>query len=473
MKATPMDAQYGTAESTLIDRRLPLYVAGAFLLLHALLAVLVDATDPDAFLRADRALARMRVVQELLASPSFGDVRHFLASHGVVGDYAMHALLFGGGGRFAVVLVQVVLCVFSGVCVYRLGRFLDLTPRMSALAMAVYLALPHALVFPHQLATEALHMPLFAISTWLLACGIRERRWRSLAVSALCLGLATLIRPITLLWPLVAALVVALAVRPRAALIYAVLAVLPIIAWMSFIGIQTGEFGLGKSDHSMERNLYERVARIVDTLPSERRLEARAAYLASPERELGPVDYLRFSADYPGAALQHLVLDGTAFFAKSGIERITIDYLHLRAGEDTVQDTNDGWRQQLERHGWQYTATYLWQHLGAVLLISVAGALVMAALFGLAAVGALHFLHRLWLARTPQALIGTLLVGVIAYTFMFGQVLNAMQSRHRAPAEFAVVLLAATGGCVLRTRRRRSEWRGSHDIAGTRLAGAE
>jgi len=428
----------------------PLIIAGAFLCLHLLLILFVDVANSDAFLLADRALVRLRTLQELLATASAGEAREYLANHGIVGDYAAHALLYGLGGQFAIVAVQIALALLSGVCVYRIARVIELSPRMSALAMALYLAMPHTLVFPHQLASEALHVPLLVVSTWLLVKSLRERSWRALFAGALCLGIATLIRPITLLWPLVAGLVLMIGLRPRHGLIFISVAMLPVLAWMSFVGVNTGEFGLGKSNHSMGRNLFERVGRIAATLPVHEQTQVRLDYLDAAEPTLGPLQYLHFSVSYPAASLRHLMHDATAFFAKSGVERLTIDYLQLQPRAGSIQHADNGWRQQLEQHGWGYTIRYLWNALGAVLAISIIGALAIAALFALASVGALHFVRRFFVERGGYTLIGVMLASIVAYIFAFSQVLNAMQSRQRAPAEFAVVLLAMTGLVVVR-----------------------
>src|SRR5690606_9587679 len=104
-------------------------------------------------------------------------------------------------------------------------------------------------------------------------------RLATLIAGAICLALATFIRPIMLLWPFVAAGALAIVVRPRAGVAYAVAALLPVLAWMSFIGVQTGDFGLGKSSHGLERILYERVERITATLSPAMRAQAHEQYL--------------------------------------------------------------------------------------------------------------------------------------------------------------------------------------------------
>ena len=170
-------------------------------------------------------------------------------------------------------------------------------------------------------------------------------------------------------------------------------------------------------------------------------------------------------AAYPASSLRHLTRDAAAFFGKSGVERITIDYLALGADPDAVQDEHAGWRRRLELHGPTDTLGYLWRTLGPVLLVSLVGAAVMVALVVLAVIGAAQFLRRWREVRTPEVLTGLLLTMVVIYTFAFSQVLNAMQSRQRAPAEFALVLLAVTGLCAWRERRTFSMSRSNQPAA--------
>lgn len=448
----------------------PYLVLAVFVAVHLALAIAIDSGDSDTFTRADRALERFNTLRGLLAVTSVSDLERYLANHGVVGDYAAHALLYMLGGRAAVVAAQIGLALFAAFCVYRIGIVLGLTQRNASIAMAVYLCLPHTLVFPHQLATEALHMPLIVVSTYYLATSLLEGRHKALMWSALWLGIATLIRPITLLWPLFAALALLTMRRPRHACAYVGIAYLPILAWMAFIATQTGELGLGESGHSMGRNLYERALRITDTMPTAAREAARAAHLDGRNRSLDPLGYVRFSLDYPLPSLKHFARDATTFFAKSGVERVTIDYLGDRSSARAVQDPRRGWRVQLERHGLAHTMSFLWQTLGSVLIISFIGAVLMLVLFGLALFGAVHCIKSWRRERTASALVGCVLSAFTLYIFVFSHVLNAMQSRQRAPAEFAIVLLAAIGAVIIHRHWLRRHERKLHSRATVAVA---
>ena len=80
-----------------------------------------------------------------------------------------------------------------------------------------------------------------------------------------------------------------------------------------------------------------------------------------------------------------------------------------------------------------------------LVLSSAASALLFTGLMALAVYGALA------LRRNREAL---LLALFVLYVFATAQAVDAAQSRHRAPAEFALCVLAVAGWAALRRRRR-------------------
>lgn len=432
------------------DVQLPFYVLAFALVVH-LLMLPHDMGSTTVFFNADRASARWDMLRGFTDALESGHATGFLASHGVVGDYAPQAVLFGLGGKIGLILVQVGLALLSGWGVYRIGKLMGLSVRLSSLAAGIYLFLPHTLIFPHQLISEALYIPLLVISLWVTAEYLndegRDARSRYLVIGALLVGVATLIRPISLLWPLVVGFIVMRGVKVRSGATYVVLAYLPILLWMGFMGAQTGKFGLGASSHDMGHNLYQRVARISETMPATRANKVREIYLdQGDEGSLGAVTYLRFAFEYPLPFARHTARDLLVFVGKSGVERVSIDYLELnKAVRTQLQDTRTGWRQRLEQEGAIATARYLWQTQGEILVISLVGSVLMVSMAVLAVVGG-------WSLRSSRKetggarYISWLLVSLPLYILVFSQLVNAMQSRHRAPAEAAIVLLAVIGG---------------------------
>lgn len=430
--------------------QLPFFVLAFALVVH-LFMLPHDLGSATVFFNADRALARWDTLRGFTDALESGRARGFLASHGVVGDYAPQAVLFGLGGKLGLILVQVGLALLSGWGVYRIGRLIRLSARLSSLAAGIYLFLPHTLIFPHQLISEALYIPLLVVSLWATAeylnDGAKGVRWWYLVIGALLVGVATLVRPITLLWPLVVGFAMMRGVKVRSGAAYVVLAYLPVLLWMGFVGAQTGKLGLGESSHDMGHNLYQRVARISETMPAARANKVREIYLdQGDEGSLRAVTYLRFAFEYPLPFAKHTARDLLMFFGKSGVERVSIDYLELdKSARTQLQDDRTGWRQRLEREGAIAALRYLWQTQGEVLVISLVGAVLMVSMAVLAIVGGWSLISSRQVTGSERH-ITWLLISLPLYILVFSQLVNAMQSRHRAPAEAAIVLLAVVGG---------------------------
>jgi hypothetical protein len=438
------------------EARVPALVLALALATH-LLMLFHDFATTSVFLNADRAITRWETLRGFMDTLANGRVNAFLTTHGVAGDYALHAVLFGLGGKLGLILTQVGLTLLSGWGVYRIGRLMRLSARLSGVATGVYLFLPHSLVFPHQLSSEALHTPLLIISLWMTAEYLNDTGKvsgsRYLVMGALLVGVAALVRPVTLLWPLVVGLVLMRGMNVRSGAVYIVLAYLPVLIWMGFMGSQTGKFGLGESSHDMGHNLYQRVTRISATMPAGPAQKVRETYLYQGEKgTLGAVTYLHFATEYPVAFTRHAVRDMLVFVGKSGVERISIDYLELNKDARTqMQGGQTGWRQRLEKEGAIAAVRYLWQSQGQVLVISLLGSALMLSMSALAVLGAWSLVSSGG-SRGKERYLAWLLIALPLYILVFSQLVNAMQSRHRAPAEAAIVLLAVLGAAYVAGR---------------------
>jgi hypothetical protein len=396
--------------------------------LHAAM-LLYDLQHPERFFNADRAQPRIEVIERFGALlRSGGDLSSFLASHGIAGDWLPHAVLFLAGGAPLVILAQVILALASVAWVREIGVRLGLRERFAGAAAVVYALLPHTLVFPHQLATEAIFVPLVA---WSFVLVLRARP----AGGGLAMGLASLVRPITIVWPLIHA---ACARRTGgwSRLAYVAAGLAPMALWVAFIHGQTGELSMGRSKHDLGHNLYNRVQRMAP----EAAREAGLAPRAEPRVTVG--EYARFVAGHPAAAAAHAGRDMMALGLKSGIERVVLDYLDLYPERRALQDPGSGWRKALEERG---VAAALKEIDASLLAVSAIGAALFAILMVLALVGAWRFL------ATGRVM----LVVFVLYVFATATAVDAAQSRHRAPAEFALCLLAAAGLAFLARRERR------------------
>jgi hypothetical protein len=406
-----------------------------FALLHVVMLG-YDLQHPDRFLHADRALERIELVRGFGAAwHGGGDMGAFLAGHGIVGDWLPQALLYLAGGQYLVIAVQLALVLLSILWVFEIGLRLGLGERRALAAAAVYGLLPHTLVFPHQLATEAIFVPLVVLS-FRLSTG---------AGAGAALGLATLVRPITMLWPFVHAALSRSSMRARA--LYAAAALAPLVLWMSFMLLATGEFSMGRSAHDLGTNLYERMHKTAARLPeSERPAERPAGH-----RRASLGEYLAFTAAHPGAAAEHSARDLATVGFKSGIERLVLDYLDLFPGSrGELQSSESGWRARVEQRGALATFGELLRAQPGLVLISAGSAALFVAFVALAVAGILC-------AGAAQSAAARrrrwLLAAFVLYTIATAQAVDAAQSRHRAPAEFALSLLAVAGWTALRARR--------------------
>lgn len=406
---------------------------GGLGVLHALMFV-YDLHNPQRFLSADRARARIEVVEGFArAWREGGDLAAFFAGHGIVGDWLPHALLHLAGGAPLVIAAQVLLMLASVAWVRDIGERLGLGGGQAAAAAGLYALMPHTLVFPHQLASEAISVPLVVLA---FALVLRAPPVRSHAKAGLAMGLATLVRPVTMLWPLVHALA-AWRARPLARLAYLGAGVAPLLLWMGFIHTATGEFSMGRSKFDLPHNLYYRVQRMAAELPPHERFAERQ------EKRLGVGEYLRFVLAHPGLAAAHAARDIAVLSAKSGVERVAIDYLDLFPESRALQDPASGWRKALEQKGLAGGIAHVVGASPGLFAVSVAGAAAFVAFMALALAGAFVFLCTgRWM-----------LVVFVAYVFVTATVVDAAQSRQRAPAEFALCLLAVAGWAALRARK--------------------
>lgn len=412
-----------------------------------------DVFHPDPFLVADRARERLASIEELSAASGHGgDLTSYLATHGVAGDYLIQAIVYIPFGKYGVIVFQIALLLLSVVALFELTRLISDSSNMAAIAALVYMHLPHALVFPHQLSSEAVSVPLIVISFYFLARYLLDRgSMNFLIASGASLAVAILVRPVLALWPVaVMALLLFIPYKRRMlrASSYGVAALSPLLMWMLFLLAATGTFSMGSSKHDLPHNLYSRAERMIENLPPEERKRATRQYLAhAPDsrHELSLGSYLQFIAAEPGPFGMHLLRDAAVFAGKSSANRLLLDYLNVfPRARNELQRSATGWRKHWEARGFTDTAIYLMTQYPLLIAVNVCAAVACLSFMVLTVIGGGLMISRLPWVCVNQKVTRLLILTFPFYVFLASQVVNAMQSRHRAPAEFALCVLFAT-----------------------------
>jgi 4-amino-4-deoxy-L-arabinose transferase-like glycosyltransferase len=426
-----------------------------------------DIANPGRFLKADRALERRETIEGLSAVISqHGNIVDYLATHGIVGDYFIQALAYIPLGQYGLIVFQIALLLASIAALYKLTQLVSGSKTTAAIASLVYMHLPQALVFTHQLASEAVCVPLIVVSFYYLArYWLEQRSITFLIMSGILFGIAILVRPVLTLWPIAAMLPLLLvpgAQRVPRASAYTLAASSPLLLWMLFILAATGTFSMGSSSHDLSHNLYKRTQFVLASLSPEERANVERRYLAGADdsrNELGLGTYLHLVAAEPGVFGIHLVRDAVVFVGKSAVNRLILDYFNVfPAAGSELQDPSTGWRRHWEEHGLWHTIIYMLSRSPLLILVNAAATVACLAFMGMALVGAALLISQLHKVNTGERVVRLLILAFPLYIFFASQVVSAMQSRHRAPAEFALCLLFAvsTHHLISRSSRRHA-----------------
>jgi hypothetical protein len=154
--------------------------------------------------------------------------------------------------------------------------------------------------------------------------------------------------------------------------------------------------------------------------------------------------------------------DALNFFFKSGIERITLDYLGLLPEQERIETqrahvgSSRGWAQEVRRRGALAATEFYLAKYPVVVGASLLSALAFGIVTLIYAAGALDALVGL-IKHTvdDRRLILALLAVFPPYLFAASSVVSSMQSRHRAAAEFAMLIVAGNGLRVWKRWRKR------------------
>jgi 4-amino-4-deoxy-L-arabinose transferase-like glycosyltransferase len=429
------------------------------------------------FLRADRALQRTNAIASLLDAGTWREIHHALITNNlIIGEYIVQAALYHVGGAFAIVVSQIVLQLFAVLAVFRIALLTLNSSGVSFAAALVYASLPHSLVFPHQLYSEAIAVPVMVIGYWLFfEYRVGGKSLGYLLSAGAMLGLSACARPQLLLLPVV---LMSFAMRNRSrratggAMSFVSLGLLPVVLWVTLVSSGTRRLSLGNAESSLGYNLYLRVLRISRSAPpfegatiTDRYLlgsvgSACAAelrnYFENPRGIWGPGSactlslpkYISFVVHYPGANFRQFLRDIFTLATKSGMSKLTIDYFD-RSSRDriAVQSFRYGWRTIWESKGLVAAIRSVAAVSPVIVIAELAGAVGFSALFIGFVLGLIGAARKAFDNGTPgEPRVGLMVLGLHAlYGLATPLLSDAAQSRVRNPAEFAMCIIAALG----------------------------
>ncbi len=417
-----------------------------------------DLRNPVTWLVADRAGERIKRIGEIASQGGFWSQLAYAGRHNVPGDYIPQAILYELGGRDLLLLVQVAICLVSVVCVYRIACIVLGQTRRALFAAGLYALLPQTLVFPHQLSAEAWFVPFTVFGFYFAA------RWLSSGESAaapragLAWAWASLTRPTPLPFALLTGALVSRRVSRSALASLLLTLLIPFAAWILLVHSSTGFWSLEEgTGTTLGRNLLQRMTYATQSLPPDEQAEARERYLEPAlrpgNRGVSVAGYLRFCGRFFGPCASHVEHDAFNFFVKSGIEKLSIDYLGLLPAQArqridaSTPNALSGWQQQFREQGLLTALEFYFARYPLVAAISVLGALAFSIVLLLYLVGAADALVGRLRDRSPSTedTFITLLAVFPLYLFVASSAAGFMESRYRAAAEFAMVILAVRG----------------------------
>jgi len=405
-----------------------------------------DFFYPEVFLNADRALQRMEIINAFSSlNFSIKNTVVFFTNYGIIGDYIFHLIIFSFLGQYGVIILHVFLLFVSLICIFNLVKTVTKCERTAFFTILLYFHLPHSLVLPHQLSSEGIFIPLLIISFSTLTCYIyKGEKTTELLYSGLFIGIATLIRPVTLLWPLITAGVLCLSnnfVPRKRITYYLAVAFLPLFTWMTFMLLVTGQFTMGSSNHDLRNNLTNRFKYMINSLPLEEQVNLRSEYLggSSQEKVLITVgNYMRFSFNHFDIYSDHLIRDFIVIFGKSGINRFLLDYFQFDMKlRRKLRDQWKGWRTIWKSKGFLKTIEYMYKENKLIMIVNIVASIFCTGLSLFFVAGLVLFL------KDSEILFQIRILYVLfpIYIFSVSQVVKRMSSRHRCPYEFIVAFI--------------------------------
>jgi len=426
---------------------------GIALVIHAALFVVDASRAFNPLYYGDRASSRWEALLAVYNAADRSLLDALVSAPMVPGEFIFQLLAFKIGGAAGIVIFQVALYLLS---VLAFANILLLTvpkPRVRWVAGLIYIFLPQNLTFPHELVTEATATPLIVIGSYFFLRFALSREVWSLAISAILLGTAILVRPALVFIPLLLVL---------ASIVYArflplglwkgasgmiMIALIPLLGWVAIYTVQTGKLGYTSGVATLGWNLRSKVFLVYSRngfpMPADLHDVTRYSDLYYNPGTMGVARFLELAAAHPVAFAEEAVVDTLQLF-RGNASKFVVDYLGIGRDEKVK-----GWRDLVSEEGvaGAFRALLDDKQSAIATLIEV----MATAVTGLAIAGALIFAGVVLVrpgqiadALGPGTLALILLeIAILASCLISAQIVDQSQGRLRHPAEAGIILLLA------------------------------
>jgi Dolichyl-phosphate-mannose-protein mannosyltransferase len=420
------------------------------------------------FLRGDRSYHRFEALKEFAAAP-WGDALAVMTASPVTpGEYVFVYPAYAVFGIGGIVAFQIALQLIALACVVDLANRLfrwHYAPLVCGLAYAL---LPHNIVFPHQLVTEAVASPLIVFFIYAYFRLARVPNIADAVLSGLFLGAAVLIRPALVSIVPVILVVHLLAARhlwPRALRwcgLTALIAVVPFAIWTAAFTGHTGKFGFTSGVANLQWNLRSKVFLVhtKNSLPLPAELAGYQSYgdLYRDSNGIGVGRFVQIAGEHPVAFIKGVTLDALIVSGRADISKILVDYFSI-GDREAFKD----WRQRWSDEGVPGLIAWLQESWAAALAIvlELAGSVIMLCAGGAAI---LFSVYAVICIRSTADVLGPLGYGVVIVNVAVlwsalasAQIVDQAQGRLRHPAEASIILLLGFAVVCLSHYRSRSK----------------
>lgn len=402
--------------------------------IHAALLI-YDLSHFEALLTADRAEGRLHAIrmldQRLAHGESFGRI---LIDLGHAGDFVFHYLPYAIAGIPGILVMQIMLQLVAVYLLFRLTVTLLGSQRMATVAAVAYILLPGTLHHTHTIASEAIFNPLIIGAVYLLVRFLRSGGGLApLAGAGVLTSVASLIRPLNLLLPVLVAIALFCA-RGRRALVpgtvYLVIASALPLGWMAFQYTQSGEL-TAMGSHGLGRNMYGRIDRMSQI----------AGFQIAPElierQRMDVVTFAGYVAQHPDTFLRTFGSDLLNGVLNSGLNSFAGRYLQLYE----IPGGTAYSMQVRDESGWLGLIKMVMTTSPGLAITNLLGGAAWLLFLMITALGAALLWRSEAVGREERILIFT----VPAYFILAGQAAYGLRWAYRTPGEFLLAIMFAAG----------------------------